>query len=135
MARPFPHFPSRSILLILFCILSKVNLRSVIDQGQFYSLSFNGILRLIHAEYPSELEGLKTAYSILVQTKPRASESSSSQIRYRGGYDEVNRTLVSLLMLRKIHHKDYIGFVGNQQDWRPTPPRVVVGLDPVSIPA
>jgi hypothetical protein len=91
-----------------------MNLRTVIEQGEFYSLPVNDLLRLVHDEYPSELERLKTAYSIPAQTKPHTSEPSPSQILYDAEYDEVNRTLVSLLLLRKIHNNDYIGFVGSQ---------------------
>ncbi|RHZ70224.1 hypothetical protein CDV55_108300 [Aspergillus turcosus] len=73
-----------------------MNIRSVIEQEQFYSLPVNDFIRLIHDEYPSELERLKTTYSIPVQTKPRTSEPSPSQILYHGEYDEVNRTLHGL---------------------------------------
>ncbi|EPS35318.1 hypothetical protein H072_11324 [Dactylellina haptotyla CBS 200.50] len=92
-----------------------MDLRSAIDNGQFYSLPFTDLLRLVRDEYPSELERLKTAYSIPVQSKTSPSEPSPSQILYNNDYDEINRTLVGLSMLRKIHDGDYAGFAGGQQ--------------------
>ncbi|PYH71693.1 uncharacterized protein BO88DRAFT_486187 [Aspergillus vadensis CBS 113365] len=92
------------------------DIRSVIQRGEFYSLPVNDLLQLIHNEYPTELARLKTAYSIPVRTRPHhLSEPSPSQIIYHDEHDEVNRTLVSLLLLRKIHNNDYAGFVGNQR--------------------
>ncbi|KAL4926035.1 uncharacterized protein BDV17DRAFT_293853 [Aspergillus undulatus] len=106
------------------------SLRETINAGSFFTLDREDILRIIAAEFPSELERLKTAYSIpppvpnSAKAKARSESSSSSsspypypspsQLLFNSDYDEVNRTLVSLEALRWAHNDEYAEFVARQ---------------------
>ncbi|KAL4937776.1 hypothetical protein BDV06DRAFT_215635 [Aspergillus oleicola] len=97
-----------------------MDLATVIEQCQFYPIPFDQLLHLIEKVYLAELERLKTAYPV---SAPRNTSSPSHPqsplhhhpaILYDTEYDEVNRTLTCIDLLRKIHNNDYAGFVGTE---------------------
>ncbi|KAL4794682.1 hypothetical protein BDV19DRAFT_399294 [Aspergillus venezuelensis] len=92
-----------------------MDLDAVIENGTFYSIPFPQLLHLIQQAYPTELTRLIDAYSVPAPRDPSSfSDPSPSTILYSAEYDEINRTLTSIDLLRKIHNDDYEGFVGNQ---------------------
>ncbi|KAK6502665.1 hypothetical protein TWF506_003243 [Arthrobotrys conoides] len=93
---------------------SRLNLVNVIQNGEFYTLPTDECLQLIKEEYPIELEWLKTAYAVPGPTSDLPETPSPSMHLYGAEFDEVNRTLVSVLSLRWIYNKDYNSFIRNQ---------------------
>ncbi|KAL4786925.1 hypothetical protein BJX76DRAFT_320100 [Aspergillus varians] len=91
-----------------------MSLRDVITSGKFFTCSAEKLLTCIYEEAPRELDRLKTAYSIPAREHASSSQPSPSCILFGKDYDEVNRTLVSIEALRKIHNDDYTGFADSQ---------------------
>ncbi|KAG8670779.1 hypothetical protein FPOAC2_04078 [Fusarium poae] len=87
-----------------------------IDAKLFFNVSDDDLLRQVHDEFPQELDRLKRAYSIGEMDSVHPPTPSPSQIIYGAQYNEVNRTLVSVLSLRWIYHNYYEIFTGTQPD-------------------
>ncbi|KAL3587418.1 hypothetical protein FPOAC2_13315 [Fusarium poae] len=87
-----------------------------IDAKLFFNVSDDDLLRQVHDEFPQELDRLKRAYSIEEMDSVHPPTPSPSQIIYGAQYNEVNRTLVSVLSLRWIYHNYYEIFTGTQPD-------------------
>ncbi|KAH8746557.1 hypothetical protein F5882DRAFT_371005 [Hyaloscypha sp. PMI_1271] len=82
----------------------------------FFAVDDEKLVRLIHDEFPDELNRLTRAYSIRDQDFTPPSTPSPSYILYGKDYDEVNRTLVSVLALRWIYNGQYETFVETQPE-------------------
>jgi hypothetical protein len=80
----------------------------------FFNVNDAELLRQIRHEFPEELERLQRAYSIRDVNILFPSSLSPSQVIYSAQYDEINRTLVSVLAIRWIYHGQYETFVGSQ---------------------
>ena len=85
-----------------------------IDMDLFFTVSDDDLLRQVYREFTHDLDRLKRAYSISNRHAVRPSTPSPSQIIYGTQYDEVNRTLVSLLCIRWIYRNQYEIFTGTQ---------------------
>ena len=99
---------------LLTIIAKEEQLRKTIDQGKFWELSDEDILRPVCDAFPQELERLQNAYSIKDAPPVPSKIRSPSQILYNADYDKINRTLVGVLALRCIHAGDYATFVSGQ---------------------
>jgi hypothetical protein len=74
------------------------------------------VLFLIRDEFPKELERLKRAYSVRATGVPRPKSASISERMYSGqNYDEINRTLLGVLVLRWIIENKYESFIQGQK--------------------
>ncbi|KAK6332860.1 hypothetical protein TWF696_002881 [Orbilia brochopaga] len=82
----------------------------------FFSAKEEELLLLLKDAFAPELERLKRAYSIRDLSSTGPSTRSPSQFLFGADYDEVNRTLVSVLALRWIHNDQYDIFVGTQPE-------------------
>ncbi|KAF3287355.1 hypothetical protein TWF970_007081 [Orbilia oligospora] len=94
--------------------MNQSSLDIAIKNGDFFNLSTGDCLQLLKQEYAVELDWLKTAYSVPGPTSERFNTLSPSLHLYDTEFDEVNRTLVSVLSLRWIYNKDYDTFVSHQ---------------------
>ena len=95
----------------------------MIHPDSFFTLSNKDVLLLIPDEFSEELERLKRAYSVRDLSFTAPSTPSPSQILFGQDFDEVNRTLVSVLALRWLANGQYEMFVKNQ----PQPVRLTRG--------
>ena len=86
----------------------------LLDLDSFFSASDEKVLLLIREDFTPELECLKRAYSHREGSSTPRSSPSPSQLLFDDEYDEVNRTLVSILALRWLHNRQYETFVGSQ---------------------
>lgn len=84
------------------------------DPAALFALPEHDFLHLIYQNFTNEIDRLKGAYSVRGSSVNIPSTASPSQILLGSDYDEVNRTLVSLLALRWIHNGQYELFVGTQ---------------------
>jgi hypothetical protein len=91
-----------------------MSLQATIKGGNLFTLTREEMLHQIQAEFPSELDRLKTAYSISASRPFSSPYPSPSMIVFASEFDEVNRTLVSVEALRKLHDDDHTGFVAAQ---------------------
>ncbi|KAI0473200.1 hypothetical protein GGR56DRAFT_667398 [Xylariaceae sp. FL0804] len=99
-------------------------LRAACEGGadSLFSRSADELLRLVAHEFPDELARLKRAYSLRTGGPAPSSASASglprpaspSQLLFGADYDEVNRTLTSVLALKWLHEGDYATFTGGQ---------------------
>jgi hypothetical protein len=85
-----------------------------VDPAALFTIPEHDFLHLIYQNFTDEIDRLKRAYSIRGSSVNVSSTPSPSQILLGSDYDEVNRTLVSVLALRWIHNGQYESFVGNQ---------------------
>ncbi|KAJ0300309.1 hypothetical protein Brms1b_012879 [Colletotrichum noveboracense] len=85
-----------------------------IDKEMFFTIDDDELLRQIHGKFSPELDRLKRAYSISNRDVIHLSTPSPSQILYATQYEEVNRTLVSVLSLRWIYRDQYEVFTRTQ---------------------
>lgn len=85
-----------------------------ISPESFFGLSDSQVLFLIHDHFGPELSCLKRAYSHHELSSTQPSTPSPSQILFDAQYDEINRTLVSILALRWLYNGQYDIFVGSQ---------------------
>lgn len=90
------------------------SLRTVIEDGSFWTIPNLQLLELIKLEYPSELERLKKATFVRNPNAPRPAGPTISESLYGEDYAEVNRTLVGVLALRWVHNDEYETFIGTQ---------------------
>ena len=87
-----------------------------ISEEKFWRMPEDDVILLIRDEFPQELERLKDAYSVKSTGVPRPNTPSISERMYDGkNYDEVNRTLLGVLVLRWIILEDYDKFIRNQK--------------------
>ncbi|KAK6496063.1 hypothetical protein TWF481_002087 [Arthrobotrys musiformis] len=89
-------------------------LKNSIQDGTFFTLPVPELLSLLEASYPSELELLKTAYSVPPPPYERPTTPSPSRQLYAAEYGEINRTIVSVLSLRWVYNRDYASFTATQ---------------------
>lgn len=82
----------------------------------FFTIPDAELLFLLRDAFAPELERLKNAYSVSDLNIARPSTPSPSRILYGVDYDEVNRTLVSVLALRWLHNSQYDQFVAGQPE-------------------
>jgi hypothetical protein len=82
----------------------------------FFTIPDAELLFLLRDAFAPELERLKNAYSVSDPNIARPSTPSPSRILYGADYDEVNRTLVSVLSLRWLHNSQYDQFVEGQPE-------------------
>jgi len=92
----------------------KLTTRRAIHPETFFSLSDSQVLFLIKDDFGPELSCLKRAYSHNELPSTPPSTPSPSQILFDAQYDEINRTLVSILALRWLYSGQYDLFVGSQ---------------------
>ena len=85
----------------------------VIEDGTFWTMPDENLLLLIRDEFPTELDRLKTAYSVRITGITPPSTPSISHILYKKNFDEINRTLVGILALRWIWNDKYEAFIGS----------------------
>jgi hypothetical protein len=85
-----------------------------ITPDYFFNLSDSQALFLIRDHFAPELECLKRAYSHRELTSSLPSSPSPSQLLFKTQYDEINRTLVSILALRWLYRGQYDVFVDCQ---------------------
>ncbi|KAH8748685.1 hypothetical protein F5882DRAFT_489810 [Hyaloscypha sp. PMI_1271] len=86
----------------------------MIHPDSFFTISNKDVLLLLGDEFSEELERLKRAYSIRDRSFTAPSTPSPSRILFGQAFDEVNRTLVSVLALRWLVNGQYETFVSNQ---------------------
>lgn len=87
-----------------------------ISEERFWHMPEGDLLLLIRDEFPQELNGLKSAYSVKATGVPRPNTPSISERMYAGrNYDEINRTLLGVLALRWIIMNEYESFVQGQR--------------------
>lgn len=84
------------------------------DPESLFNLPVDDLLRLVHKEFPEDIDRLQRAYSIRGPCWNPPATPSPSCILYGENYDEVNRTLIGFLALFWIHKGDYESFVGSQ---------------------
>jgi hypothetical protein len=82
----------------------------------FFTIPDAELLFLLREAFAHELERLKNAYSVSDPNIARPPTPSPSRILYGADYDEVNRTLVSVLALRWLHNSQYDRFVARQPE-------------------
>lgn len=87
-----------------------------IDKESFFTIDDDDLLLQIRSKFSPELDRLKRAYSISDRDVIHPFTSSPSQILYGAKYEEVNRTLVSVLSLRWIYRDQYQVFTRSQPD-------------------
>ncbi|KAI0385727.1 hypothetical protein F5Y04DRAFT_244520 [Hypomontagnella monticulosa] len=93
------------------------SLRDYVAKPQdFFALSDEELLLLIHSQFEPELNRLKCAYSVGGRCDTKPSSKSPSVILYGRDYDEVNRTLTGLLTLKWIYTNRYDLLVANQDE-------------------
>ncbi|KAI8314941.1 hypothetical protein K4K61_003387 [Colletotrichum sp. SAR11_59] len=85
-----------------------------IDKELFFRIDDDELLRQIYEKFPQEIDRLKRAYSIRGSHITRPPNPSPSRILFGAEYEEVNRTLVSVLSLRWIYHDQYEVFTRTQ---------------------
>ncbi|KAI2619525.1 hypothetical protein GGS26DRAFT_572564 [Hypomontagnella submonticulosa] len=81
-----------------------------------FALSDEDFLLVIHDDFKGELNRLKCAYSVGGRCDTPPSSKSPSVIVYGEDYDEVNRTLTGLLVLKWICSNRYDLLVANQAE-------------------
>ncbi|ETN45320.1 uncharacterized protein HMPREF1541_09151 [Cyphellophora europaea CBS 101466] len=87
-----------------------------ISDERFWRMPEDEVLILIRDEFSNELDRLKNAYSLKATGVPRPRSPSISERLYHGkNYDEINRTLLGVLVLRWIVTNDYDSFTRNQK--------------------
>lgn len=87
-----------------------------ISEERFWRMPEDDVVLLIRDEFPQELERLKNAYSVKSTGVKRPTTPSISERMYDGkNYDEINRTILGVLVLRWIILEDYEQFVRNQK--------------------
>lgn len=87
-----------------------------INKGQFFKIEESLLLAQVEDAFPGELERLKLALASEHPTgHPRAQKPSPSMQIFGQEYDEVNRTLTSMLSLRWVYNNDYDQFTRNQR--------------------
>ncbi|RYP38013.1 hypothetical protein DL767_002741 [Monosporascus sp. MG133] len=89
---------------------------SLVDPEAFFTIPDEEMFELIRQNFFEELGRLTRAYSIRDSNVKAPLVVSPSGLLYQTEYDEVNRTLVSLLALRWIHNDQYDTFVGTQPE-------------------
>ncbi|KAK7427766.1 hypothetical protein QQZ08_005704 [Neonectria magnoliae] len=89
---------------------------SPVSAETFFSISDPQVIKLIGEGFSKELARLTRAYSIRDQAVTTPPTPSPSRILYEADYDEVNRTIVSVLALRWIYNNDYDSFAGTQPE-------------------
>ncbi|OTA97868.1 hypothetical protein M434DRAFT_391483 [Hypoxylon sp. CO27-5] len=93
------------------------SLRDYTDQPKvLFALPDEEFLHLVHSEFRDELRRLKRAYSVGGRDDVKPLSRSPSVILYGEDFDEINRTLVSLLTLKWVYNKQYDILVGNQAE-------------------
>ncbi|KAK2758935.1 hypothetical protein CKAH01_16763 [Colletotrichum kahawae] len=85
-----------------------------VNKDLFFVINDDELLHQIHGKFPQELDRLKRAYSIRDKHIARPSNPSPSQILFGTQFEEVNRTLVSVLSLRWIYRNQYEVFTRTQ---------------------
>ncbi|OTB07673.1 hypothetical protein M426DRAFT_317971 [Hypoxylon sp. CI-4A] len=91
------------------------SLRDFTSQPEIlFALPDEEFLFLLRGEFQEELDRLKRAYSVGGQNNSKPHSTSPSVILYGREYDEVNRTLVGLLVLKWIYKNEYDVLVANQ---------------------
>ncbi|KAI0175528.1 hypothetical protein GGR52DRAFT_537098 [Hypoxylon sp. FL1284] len=97
---------------------SGVTLREYTSRpAELFALSDEALLHLVHDDFKDELRRLNYAYSVGGKKDSSTSTTvSPSRILYPNDndYDEVNRTLISILTLKWIYNQQYDVLVGNQ---------------------
>jgi hypothetical protein len=87
-----------------------------LSDTKFWQMPEDELLILIRDEFPAELDRLKNAYSVKATGVPRPKSHSISERMYDGkNYDEINRTLLGVLVLRWIILNDYASFTRGQK--------------------
>ncbi|KAL6879466.1 hypothetical protein HDV57DRAFT_498989 [Trichoderma longibrachiatum] len=89
---------------------------SPIDFDLFFAVDDKDLLLQIYDRFSHELDRLQSAYSISDASINSPGTQSPSQLLYGTQYDEVNRTLVSILSLRWIYNDQYERFAATQPD-------------------
>ncbi|KAK1521565.1 hypothetical protein CABS01_16541 [Colletotrichum abscissum] len=85
-----------------------------INKELLFTIDDEGLLHQIYGKFPQEIDRLKRAYSISDKHITHPSKPSPSQILFGTQYEEVNRTLVSVLSLRWIYRDQYEVFTRTQ---------------------
>lgn len=95
------------------------DLIETINSGQFFQVDESLLLSQVKVAFSSELERLKLAVASEHPTgHPQAQKPSPSMQIFGHEYDEVNRTLTSMLCFRWIYNNDYDQFTRNQREQR-----------------
>jgi hypothetical protein len=92
------------------------NLYNAIRDESFWKLPEDDVITLIRDEFPEELNRLKNAYSVKASGITRPDKPSISERLYDGhNYDEINRTLLGVLVLRWVVEGQYEDMVRTQK--------------------
>ncbi len=93
-------------------------LKQLLLQGSFFALDDDKGLALVAKAFKPELIRLKRAPA----KSGKGPKTSPSLLLFNGKYDEVNRTLVSVLALKWIWNNDYEAFTSSQNKSRKLTP-------------
>lgn len=95
------------------------DLINTIKSGKFFEIDESLLLSQVKDAFSSELERLKLALASEHPTgHPRAEKPSPSMQIFNHEYDEINRTLTSMLSFRWVYNNDYDQFTRNQREQR-----------------